>query len=107
MRINTQGRQVLRWNGALYDLEDVTAIAKRQKIQKVGVTELNLSGDHAELSPPYPSPALDEVVYTKHKEGLVILMGHTKVAQAESLDRTELPGRFISPFALKAAKIQN
>lgn len=106
MRINTQGRQVLRWNGALYDLEDVTAIAKRQRIQKVAVTDLNKHDSHAELSPPFPNPVLDEVVYTEHKEGLVILMGRHKVAQAESLERTELPGRFISPYALKAAKIQ-
>ena len=106
MRINTQGRQVLRWNEALYDLDDVTAIAKRQHIQKVKVTDLNPSGSHAELSPPFPNPVLDEVVYTKHGEGLVILMGYHKVAQAESLDRTEVPARFISAYALKSAKIQ-
>lgn len=105
MRINTQGRQVLRWNDALYDLESVVALAKQVRIAKVKVAELTVGDEAGELIPPHPSTGLDEVVYTKRGGTLVVLLGSIKVHQAETLERTEVPGRFISTFALKKAKI--
>lgn len=105
MRINTQGRQVLRWNDALYELEAVVAIAKQARIEKVKVAELILGDDAGELAPPHPRPDMEEVVYTKRGGALVVLLGSHKVHQANTLERTEVPGRFISPFALKKAKI--
>jgi hypothetical protein len=105
MRINSQGRQVLRWNDALYDLEVVVALAKQARIEKVKVAELTIGDLAGELSPPHPNPTVEEVVYTKRGGALIVLLGNHKIHQAHTLERTEVPGRFISPFALKKAKI--
>lgn len=96
------GRKILRYNDSIYVADDVVEIGKRSKISKIAINELAL--DAATLTPG-SCQEVKEVIYIKRGNSFVLLLGKEVVDDFMLKGNPVVPGRLISAFALKQAKV--
>lgn len=96
-------RTVVSLGETFYLLSDVLEMARRVRIEKVETASLDLVDSRAIPSMPR-SVITDAVVHTKFGGKLVVLAGKEIVQAALDKGVEKVPGRFVSPYALKQAK---
>jgi hypothetical protein len=96
-------RTVVSLGDSFYLLTEVLELARRTRIEKVETVSLDLEDSRAIPSMPR-SVETDSVVHTKFGGKLVVLAGKEIVRAALDKGVEKVPGRFVSPYALKQAK---
>lgn len=98
------GRVIIDHNGAFYPLTEVIKLAASNRKAKVPVGDLELDEVVLRPSTSPESEQLDAVIYTRLGGKLILLAGRKLVRDALDKGVNEVPGRFLSNYALKQTK---
>lgn len=100
------GRVLIDIDGSYYFLEQVIAVANRSRIAKVPANDL-VEGQvmyRPVTQGAAAADAVDAVIYTRLEGKLLVLAGRQILRAAMEKGSSEVPGRFVSNYALKQTK---
>lgn len=100
------GRTLVDIDGSYYFLEQVISVAGRSRIAKVPVGDLEIGQVmyRPVTQGAATADAVDAVIYTRLEGKLLVLAGRKILRAAMEKGSVEVPGRFISNYALKQTK---